>query len=233
MNIRKNDVLIIIPAFNEEKIISKLLNELFREQPDVDILVVNDGSTDNTAKNAAIGKAIVINHPYNLGIGVSFQTGCRFAVKHNYSYIVRMDGDGQHYPTSLKDMLFSIKNETVDIVVGSRFLGNSKFKSTFLRRIGISLISAALMLITKKKFTDPTSGFCAMNKHAYSFFAENCVEDYPEPEIFLHHLNFRIREIPISMTKRTNGISSINNLKTMYYMYKVLFSIFLSIFRKE
>lgn len=233
ISIREHNVLIVIPAFNEEKNIVSILRLLFKEHPGIDILVVNDGSTDKTADYASREKAIVLNHPFNMGIGVSFQTGCCFALRHGYKFIVRIDGDGQHDPSFINAILTPIINGEVDIAVGSRFLGESKFKSVFLRRIGIFIISGFLRLVTKKRFTDPTSGFCAMNKKAYSFFAESCVEDYPEPEILIHHRDFRIKEVPVSMTKRVEGMSSINNLKSMYYMYKVLFLILLSMFRKE
>lgn len=230
---KKNEVLIIIPVYNEAANISKVINGIKSVSQAADILIVDDGSTDNTPEALIRENVFTVRHVFNLGIGSSFQTGCRFAAMHNYSYIIRMDGDGQHNPAFIKDILVPVKKEDFDIVVGSRFLGGSEFKSSFFRRVGISTISAVLMLITKKRFTDPTSGFCAMNKPAYQFFAESCAEDYPEPEIFLHHLDFRIKEVPMSMAKRANGLSSINNIKAIYYMYKVLFSIFVSIFRKE
>lgn len=229
----KKDTLIIIPVFNEKAAIGEVINDLQRNYGEADILVVDDGSSDKTPEILKNKKVFVVTHLFNLGIGASFQTGCQFALSHNYSYIVRMDGDGQHNSVFINDILFPVKKGWVDIAIGSRFLGNSEFKSSFLRRIGISIISAILTLITKKRFTDPTSGFCAMNKRAYSFFAKSCVEDYPEPEILIHHRNFRITEIPITLMRRERGRSSITPLKSVYYMYKVLFSLFVSILRKE
>ena len=144
-----------------------------------------------------------------------------------------MDGDGQHDPGLISDIISPVKNGEADIVIGSRFMNDSGFKSSAIRLIGIYIISWVLNCITAKKVTDPTSGFCAMNSRAYKYFARNCAEDYPEPEILLHHRDFRIKEVPVVMFRRNRGLSSITPLKSIYYMYKVLFSVFVSIYRKD
>lgn len=228
-----NRTLVVILVFNEAENIVGVLDRLARDCPGMDVLVVNDGSWDNTEEILNDRGIFVATHIFNLGIGASFQTGCRFAQEHGYEQIVRMDGDGQHEVEFIYSILEPVKNGDADIVVGSRFIGNGGFRSSTMRRIGISVISNVLSLITRKRFTDPTSGFCAMNRKAFSFFAESCVEDYPEPEIFIHHGNFRINEVSISMSNRKKGVSSISPLKSIYYMYKVLLSLFLSIARKE
>lgn len=230
---KKQDTLIIIPVYNERLSISNVISLLQNSFQQADILIVDDGSTDNTQGEINRKDVFTITHVFNLGIGSSFQTGCHFAVMHNYHYIVRIDGDGQHDPAFIKDVLDPVKQGKFDIVVGSRFLGESEFKSSFMRIIGIMVISWVLRFLTGKKATDPTSGLCAMNKKAFGFFAAHCVEDYPEPEVLIHHRSFRITEVPINLTRREGGCSSITPLKSAYYMYKVLFSIFLSIFRKE
>lgn len=231
--LKQNDTLIIIPVFNEEKNIGNVVDSLIKNYKAVDILVIDDGSYDHTAEILNSKNIFVLNHVFNMGIGATFQTGCQFALSHNYKYIIRMDGDGQHDPAYIKDFLSSITANQTDIVIGSRFLGNSSFKSSFYRIIGILIISFILKMITKKKITDPTSGFCAMNRKAYEFFSVNCVDDYPEPEILLYHKKFRIKEIPITMGKRNFGSSSITPLKSLYYMFKVLFSLLVSLFRKR
>lgn len=142
-----------------------------------------------------------------------------------------MDGDGQHDPNFIKSILTPVKNNEADIVIGSRFLGTSGFKSSFSRLAGIWIISWFLKMITKRKITDPTSGFCAMNKKAYEFFSKSCPDDYPEPEVLIYNREFRIKEIPISMNKRHGGISSLTPLRSIYYMIKVLFSLFVHVFR--
>lgn len=230
---QKNNTLVIIPVFNEAKNIDDIIETLIRDYGDTDIVVINDGSEDETGEILEKRKVYVVSHLFNMGIGASFQTGCQFALEHGYDYIVRIDGDGQHDPNFIKDILYPVKGNDIDIAIGSRFLGASEFKSSFFRMAGIKVISGVLSLVTGKKMTDPTSGFCAMNRKAYSFFASNCAEDYPEPEILAHHRDFRIREVPVSMSKRISGVSSIGPLKSIYYMYKVLLSLLLSIFRKE
>lgn len=233
ISLKRNDTLVIIPVLNEEASIEMVLDELDRKNKDVDILVVDDGSVDRSKEKIEKRDVFLLNHSFNMGIGASFGTGCQFAMEKGYDYIVRMDGDGQHDSAFIKTLLAPVKNNEVDITVGSRFLGNSGFKSSFFRLIGISIICWFLKTVTKRKITDPTSGFCAMNKKAYKFFSRNCADDYPEPEILLYHREFRIREIPVSISKRYNGISSITPLKSAYYMFKVLFSLFVHVFRKE
>lgn len=231
--LRQSDTLVIIPVFNEENNIGLVLDELEKKCKDADILVVNDGSFDKTAEILESKNVLILNHAFNMGIGTSLETGCQFALEHSYSYVVRMDGDGQHDPAYIKDVLTPVKNSEADIVIGSRFLGSTEFKSTSLRLLGIKIISFVLTLITRKKVTDPTSGFCAMNSKAFEFFSRFCPDDYPEPEILIYHKNFRIKEIPISINKRYSGASSITPLRSVYYMIKVMLSLFMHIFRKE
>lgn len=233
---KQNDTLVIIPAFNEEKNIKKVIDNIFHHCQEADIVVVNDGSTDKTLDILSGLKdkdIFIINHIFNMGIGASLETGCQFALDFGYDYIVRIDGDGQHDAGFIKAILEPVKKGKIDITIGSRFLGKSKFKSSRFRLIGIRIISFILGLITRQEVTDPTSGFCAMNKMAFEFFSKNCAEDYPEPEILVYHKNFRIMEIPISVSKRQDGASSITPLKSIYYMIKVLLSLFVHIFRKE
>jgi glycosyltransferase involved in cell wall biosynthesis len=226
------DTLVIIPIFNESRNIERVIDNINKNYKEADILVVNDGSTDKTGEVIQNKNIFVVNHLFNMGIGTSFETGCKFALRNGYEYIVRIDGDGQHDAVFIEKILLPIKNGEADISVGSRFLEESKHKTSPLRLIGIKVIALLLYLMTGKKVTDPTSGFCAMDKKAFEFFSENCVEDYPEPQILVYHKEFRIIEIPISVTKREYGASSITPLKSAYYMIKVLLSLILHIFRK-
>jgi len=198
---------------------------------EVEIVVVDDGSIDNTAEYALKEKAIVLSHLSNMGIGVSFQTGCQFALMHDYDYIVRVDADDQHDPRFIQDILGPLRNDEADVVIGSRFLGKFGYKSSFSRLMGIRLISFILSIIVKKRVTDPTSGFCTMNKKAFNFFAKECADDYPEPEILIHHKSFRIKEVPVLMKKRSHGFSSIAFFDSIYYVFKILFSLLVNIFR--
>lgn len=222
----KKDTLIIIPAFNEEGGIERVLDDIFKNYSEADILVVNDGSIDRTGHVLKGKNIFLLEHISNLGIGASFQSGCQFALERGYDYIVRMDADGQHDARFVKDIVAPVKKNEVDVTIGSRFLGKTGFTSSIIRLLGISIISWILKVITKKKVTDPTSGFCAMNKKAFAFFSGNCVDDYPEPEILMYHKEFRITEVPIIIAKRCAGESSISPLKSFYYMFKVIISLF-------
>lgn len=231
--LKRSDILVLVPVFNEEESIAGVIDNIRANLKEVDILIINDGSTDTSAEKAEKKGVFVINHPFNMGIGTSLQTGCRFAAKYGYRYVIRIDGDGQHDAAFADAMLSPVKEGIADITMGSRFLGQSKFKSSFPRLAGIYIISWFLKIITGKKVTDPTSGFCALNKKACAFLSENCVEDYPEPEILVYHKEFRIREIPISINKRLGGVSSITPFMSVYYIFKVLLSLFMHMFRKE
>jgi glycosyltransferase involved in cell wall biosynthesis len=233
MEIKRNKTLVIIPVFNEASIIGQVLDKLLKGSNNCDILVINDGSSDSSEEEIAKRKVYTINHPYNMGIGTSFQTGCQFALSKNYEFIVRMDGDGQHDNVLIDSILDPVKKGEVDIVIGSRFLSRSEFKSSFFRVIGIKFISFLLTIMTKNKVTDPTSGLCAMNRKAFEFFSRECCEDYPEPEILVYHKDFRIKEIPIVISKRRTGTSSITPLTSFYYMFKVLFSLLIHSFRRR
>lgn len=224
-NLNKKDILVVIPAYNEEKNLGTVIDDIRKNFHAADVLVVDDGSSDNTAGVVNGRGVFLVRHAFNLGIGASFQTGCQFAGVQEYDYILRMDGDGQHCASFMQELIDPVRTGEVDIAIGSRFLGKSKFKSTALRISGICLISLILRGITGKKVTDPTSGFCAMNKKAFLFFSDNCADDYPEPQILLYQKDFKIREIPVSMSKRHSGISSITPQKSIYYMLKVLLAL--------
>jgi len=230
--LNQNNTLVIIPAFNERDSIGLVVDEIHKECQGIDVLVVDDGSSDKTSEILKDKKVFLITHVFNMGIGTSFQTGCQFALRHGYDYVVRMDGDGQHSPLFIEHVLGPLKKNEADIVIGSRFLENSESRTSFFRLVGIVIIANFLMLITRKKVTDPTSGFCAMNKNAFEFFSEDCPDDYPEPEILLYHRELKIKEVPITITKRYHGASSITPMRSIYYMVKVLLCLFTHIFKK-
>lgn len=233
-----NNTLIIIPAYNEAWNIEQLLVDLKDCNPDCDILVVNDASTDGTGAIAKrTGLASVINFPYNLGIGAAVQVGFKYANKYCYNYAIQVDGDGQHLPeqvTNLRECLVSFE---ADVVIGSRFIKNGKkegYQSTFFRRLGIKLFKFVTILLIQKKINDCTSGFRAYNRKAIKFLSKNYPSDYPEPEavILLGKNKFKICEIFTPMAERQGGKSSITR-KGAFYMAKVLLAMFMTAIRPK
>lgn len=228
----EKQTVIIIPAYNEAPTIGGLINDIRAQGIVADICVINDGSTDDTGTVAARKNVFVLNHLVNLGIGSTVETGCLFALRNGYRYLIRMDGDGQHPVRYYNDLLGPIISGAADIVTGSRFLGRSAVTSSFWRVVGIKIIAGILTVLTGRRITDPTSGYCAMNRKAFSFFSKRCADDYPEPMI-LTYSHFKFREIPITIERRAAGFSSITAWKSMYYMIKVVLSLIMTAGRKE
>ncbi len=224
-------VLIIIPAYNEEKNINNTVNQIISlNNPDIDYIVINDGSTDNTLQVLIDNNYNFINLPANLGIGGAVQTGYKYAMRNNYDIAIQFDGDGQHNAEYISQLITEIENGN-DLVIGSRFIKKEDgFKSTRVRRFGIVILSSLIKICTGKKITDPTSGFRACNKKVISLFCEDYPNDYPEPDtiVMIIKKKLKVKEIPAKMNERKEGKSSINVLKSIYYMIKVAFSIIIS-----
>jgi glycosyltransferase involved in cell wall biosynthesis len=227
----------IVPALNEEDAIASVIDEIRAFDPDLDVVVVDDGSTDGTARAARARGARVLRLPFNLGIGGAVQTGFRFAFEHGYDIAVRVDGDGQHDPAQLGYVLDPVLNGDADIAVGSRFAGNaaSGYTPSRSRRIGIRLLALVVSQIVRRRVTDTTSGFQALNREGIALFARDYPHDYPEVEatvmVFRHRL--RMVEVPVEMRERAGGRSSITTLRSVYYMVKVLLAIFVGLFRRN
>ncbi len=216
-------ILIIIPAFNEEQNIEKVVDNLTENFPQYDYLVVNDCSTDSTED---ILKRRGYNHislPVNLGIGGAVQSGYLYATQRNYDIAIQIDGDGQHDPAYIKDLIRPIVDGEADMAVGSRFIKKQGFQTSFMRRLGINLIRVIIKLCCGVVATDTTSGFRATSKELTAFFAKEYAQDYPEPEAIVSaSLNgFRVTDVPVQMREREGGVSSINAKKSLYYMIKV------------
>jgi len=227
----QKNVLIIIPAYNEEGNIQKIIEEIFAlENPHLSVLVVDDGSSDATLREARQTKAFVVTHPFNLGIGGAVQTGFKFAQEKGFDIAVQVDGDGQHDARYLKVLLAPVLRDECDVVIGSRFLPPYLgYQSSFIRRLGINFFAELISALTAYKITDPTSGFRACNKKMIDIFAAYYPQDFPEPEAILvagRH-KVRIQEVPVQMRQRGAGNSSIRYLNTLYYMIKVTFAIVL------
>ncbi len=226
-------VLIIIPAYNEEKSILNVVSNIKKVKTNnylIDYIIINDGSSDNTKKVCLDNKLNFIDLPSNLGIGGAVQTGYKYAYYKNYDIAIQIDGDNQHNPSYITNLCDEINNG-YDLVIGSRFVENlSKFKSSFLRRVGINFLSNLIKICTGVKVYDVTSGFRACNKDIIEYFANNYPIDYPEPDSLVQVLkqNKKVKEIPVEMNERKTGKSSIRGLKSIYYMIKVSFAIIIS-----
>ena len=230
-------ILIIIPAYNEEKNIANVVQSLAAASPIYEPLVINDGSKDNTQFEAeASGLATVIQLPANLGIGGAVQTGFKYAFYNNFDYAIQFDGDGQHLASEIPKLLKPLHANEFDVWIGSRFVEKTQgFQSTFMRRIGIRIFEFMSSLLIRKKITDSTSGFRAYNKQAIAFLAANYPTDYPEPEtvILLGKNDFRIQEISVEMVERQGGESSISGWKSAHYMIKVILAMLMTAQRQK
>ena len=227
--------LVIIPAFNEELNIEKVIDSVFQLNLNVDVLVVNDGSIDNTGQIAlATNKAKVLDLPFNLGIGGCVQTGFKFALNNDYDFAVQCDGDGQHLASDLAILIREFTGE--DFLIGSRFLSKKQigFKSSFCRRMGIFWFKVLFSVLYGKKITDATSGLRIYGRKALKLLAKNYSDDYPEPEAIAYLLrnNLSPRELPVEMQDRQEGKSSITFFKSIYYMVKVSIVIVIWKFRR-
>ncbi|MBE5860008.1 MAG: glycosyltransferase family 2 protein [Butyrivibrio sp.] len=223
----QSDVLIIIPAYNESENIENIVDEIITGYPQYDYVVVNDGSSDNTAKILKKRGYNHINCPINLGIGGAIQTGYRYAREKEYKIAVQIDGDGQHDPAYIQDIITPIQKGEADYVIGSRFVTKEGFQSSAARRVGIRFLSGLITLLCFKRVKDVTSGFRAVNSFFINAFADNYPIDYPEPEAIMDAVmrRKRILELPVVMRERETGKSSINFKKSVYYMIKVTLDI--------
>jgi glycosyltransferase involved in cell wall biosynthesis len=221
-------LLTLIPAYNEEKTILNVIEEIKTNLPGTDILVVNDGSTDKTKEILQHQKDItVLHHPYNMGIGGAVWTGFNYFCRNKYEFLVRIDGDGQHPPALAKTLLQPLYAGKADLVIGSRFITREGYISSFHRRGGIKLLNLLTAFLMKEKITDNTSGFRAYSRKAVFILAKDYPFDYPEPiEVYLLHRNgLKIKEISTKMKERSGGVSSISLLHSYYYLIKVLLTI--------
>ncbi len=221
-------ILVIIPAYNEEGSIGQLVRDVREHVKGADILVVNDCSTDRTRE--VLESLEGVRHmtlPFNMGVGGAVLAGFNYFLENDYDVVLRMDGDGQHPPDQAGPLIEAMAGGA-DAVVGSRYLGKEREYSSQMRRMGINLLNALSSAILRKKFTDNTSGFRAYNRRAIQYLASDYPFDYPEPEeiYILTRKGYDVREVPVSMKSRETGTTSINTLRTYYFLVKVLLTIF-------
>jgi hypothetical protein len=231
---RLERILVIIPAYNEEDSIGRVIEDVRTNCPQMDILVVNDGSADHTSDRARASGVVVLDLPFNLGIGGGMQTGYKYAAEKGYDIAIQVDGDGQHDPKEIPKLLQTLEERKVDVAIGSRFITDLEYKATTMRRVGITVLSKVISIMVRQKITDPTSGFRASRQKAIQLFAVNYPQDYPEPEVvvLLSKSGLKMAEVPVKMSQRYSGESSITKIRSIYYMVKVLLAIFVDWFKK-
>ena len=233
-------ILVIIPAYNEEANILKTYNSIIeynrKNKTNYDVIVINDGSKDNTSQICHENNIPVVDLVQNLGIGGAVQTGYKYAFNNNYDIAVQFDGDGQHDANYIKNIISPIIDNEYGMVIGSRFINKEEegFKSSFLRRIGIRIISGLIKFSCGKKIYDTTSGFRAINKNLIKDFSVNYPSEYPEPVTTAVAVKkgYKVLEIPVQMHERQGGVSSIKAWKNAYYMLNVGLALIIIKFRR-
>jgi glycosyltransferase involved in cell wall biosynthesis len=225
----------IVPAYNEVEAIAAVIDELRSIDPDLAIVVVDDGSVDGTAPRAEKLGVKVVRLPYNLGIGGAMQTGYQYARDHGFQLAIQVDGDGQHDPGEIAALIEPVITGEADMAVGTRFAGGRRYRPPFARRIGIQVFARMVSLIIRQRVTDTTSGFRAVNRLGIVLFASDYPHDYPEVEttVLVHRHRLRMVEVPVAMRTRATGRSSITLFQSIYYMLKVSLALFVGLFRRQ
>ncbi|MDD2969146.1 MAG: glycosyltransferase family 2 protein [Lachnospiraceae bacterium] len=226
--------IIIIPAYNEEKSILDTVEDIKKYAPEFDYIVVNDCSADQTLQVCRQNRIPCLDLPVNLGIGGAVQTGYHYAKENGYQIAVQFDGDGQHDAKYLDTMKRVLLEQNADMVIGSRFIEKEGFQSSGLRRMGIRYFTILIRILTGVRITDPTSGMRMAGSRAITIFAEHYPKDYPEPESVVAAIRqgLNVKEIPVVMRSRMEGVSSISAGRSIYYMIKVTLAIFLERLRR-
>ena len=227
--------LVVIPACDEAGTILEVVKNTRQEMPSADIVVVNDGSSDDTPCLAAQAGATVLNLPCNIGYGGALQTGFRFAVQGDYDVVVTLDGDGQHDPSFAHRLTATMAAEQADVVIGSRFL-EGRYQVGRARKLAIRAFSRIVTLYTGTTFTDPTSGFQALGRRAFSYLAlrDNYPLDYPDVNIImaLHRMKFRVVEAPVRMVENPRTQSMHSGLRPIFYVIRMSLAIVMVLLKK-
>lgn len=236
--------LVIIPAYNEQEKIGDVVLKIRHTDPDLDVAVIDDGSADQTASVAGLAGASVIRHLTNMGYGAALQTGYKYALEQGYDYIVQLDGDGQHDPVYIPELLKMVMAGEGDLILGSRFLKkNAGGKEAFslpqtgiARKWGIRIFAFLTSAIVGFSITDPTSGYQALNRRVGAFFTRDFFPcDFPDADIIViaHRAGFKVKEFPMLMSPRSMGKSMHSGLKPVYYLFKMILSLFMTLLRKR
>jgi glycosyltransferase involved in cell wall biosynthesis len=235
--IERSSCLAVVPAYNEAGTVVDVIEALRAKTPQLDVIVIDDGSTDDTAALAERAGARVLQLPFNLGIGGAVQAGFKYADEHGYDYMVQVDADGQHDPAEISKLFSALDDpDGADMICGTRFKTQTGYIAPISRRTGIHLFAFLLSRLLRQPVTDPTSGFRLYNRRAIAVFSRDYPHDYPEVEavLMLHHHRLTMREVPVRMYPRGGGVSSIGGSgKSFYYMVKVLLALFVGLGRRR
>jgi glycosyltransferase involved in cell wall biosynthesis len=227
-------VLVVVPAHNEEASLPGTLAEIRAKAPDVDVLVVDDGSRDRTAQVARAAGVPVVRHAVNLGVGGALQTGFRWAVEHGYEVGVQLDADGQHDPGDLPVLLAPVLAGRSDVAIGSRFVSATGYRAPWNRRLGMLLFSSIVRLSLGRPIADTTSGFRAYNRPVMTVCQHDFPKDFPDAPLLiaLARRGFRLEEVPVVMRERHAGRSFYTLGKQLYYPYKNLLASLMALIRR-
>lgn len=237
ITINNGKTAVIMPAFNEEKNIAGVISkaEEFLSN-DMELIVINDGSTDSTAEILKAAQANYISLGSNCGYGIAIQTGVKYALRNNFEYVVLIDADGQHNPEDIHRLLNVVKNGETDLSIGSRFIEEMGYKAGALRRIGSFTLSFLLYCLSGLKIKDPTSGFQAFNRRVQEIYAGRFFPiDYPDADmlLLLSYYNLKIKELPVKMNLNKEKSMHSGIKRILYYIYKMLISILIVISYKK
>ena len=231
----RDGLVAIVPAWNEAEVIGAVVGEIKRVRSDIEVVVVDDASQDDTAEVAEAHGATVLRLPFNVGIGGAVQTGFRYALEQGYARAVRLDGDGQHDASQIPRILAPIEEGAADLVIGSRFVDpGGNYRPPFARRMGIRVFARLVSLLCGQRVTDTTSGFVALDRVGIELFAAEYPHDYPEVESTLVALRsgLRLAQVQVEMRERTTGSSSITVLRSLYYIVKVTLALLVASMRR-
>lgn len=227
--------LIVIPAWNEEESVSKVVRDVLEALPNVTCLVVSDGSTDTTAVKARLAGAQVLELPFNLGVGGAMRLGFKHAIENGFLNVVQIDADGQHDPKCVPELLDKLQH--FDLVIGARFAGKESYNVKGPRRWAMWFLSKALSIITKSTLTDTTSGLKANGPKAVQLFAENFPTEYLgdtiEALVIASKAGCKITQVPVSMREREGGNPSHSPAKAALYLGRAVFALFFALLRPQ
>ncbi len=220
--------MVLVPAYNEEASIYRLLADVRRHLPGAALVVVDDGSVDRTAEVAREAGARVLRLPCNLGVGPAVQTGFRYAIESGFDYLIRLDGDGQHPPAEALKLIEAMRAQPTDLVVGTRYGEGSTYRGNWFRRVVLKGLAVFISIICRKWITDPTSGFWLVSRPLLQCFALHYPSDYPEAEAIalLRRQGFSLEEVPVAFKPRQAGESSIRAWGTVLFAAKVFLALF-------